>query len=239
MKFFIDRKFRLPRVWSNRELEKFAHLFSGDIVNVSGWQDRDKGGRLYSGYFVNKNSYTITNYRRGAIGVHVPQKEMFLDLEEPLPESLVNRFDVVFNHTVLEHVYRVHTAFRNLCLMTRDIVILVVPFLQPMHVGSDYGDYWRFTPLAIRNAFKENGMSLLYLSFNGQKKASVYIFAIASKNPSKWLSKIHNEFSYTDSRKPLNGSAPCVGCHAIPNTRYFLYRLPKRILRKLLSFLRR
>jgi len=38
----IDNKFQVPRIWSNAELRKFAHLFSGSIVNVSGWIDKDK-----------------------------------------------------------------------------------------------------------------------------------------------------------------------------------------------------
>ena len=27
------------RVWSNVELKKFAHLFTGSVVNLSGWED--------------------------------------------------------------------------------------------------------------------------------------------------------------------------------------------------------
>lgn len=47
----MDKKFRVPRVWSNRELEKFGHLFSGKGVNVSGWKDIDKEGKKYRDYF--------------------------------------------------------------------------------------------------------------------------------------------------------------------------------------------
>lgn len=65
---FIDRKFRLPRVWSNDELKKFAHLFEGDVANVSGWQDKDKQGDEYKNYFTQKNSYTITNFKTEAMG---------------------------------------------------------------------------------------------------------------------------------------------------------------------------
>lgn len=85
-----------------------------------------------------------------------------------------NKFDLVFSHTVLERVYEVHTAFKNLCLISKDAVILLVPFLQQMH--ADYGDHWRFTPLRIKRLFKDNKLSLLYLSFNKHRSASVYIF---------------------------------------------------------------
>ena len=91
----MDRKFRLPRVWSNRELKKFAHLFEGDVVNVSGWQDKDKEGDEYRNYFTKKRSYTITNYKTEARGFQGRVGEIFLDLEQDLPEDLKGKFDVV------------------------------------------------------------------------------------------------------------------------------------------------
>lgn len=115
MKFFVDRIHRLPRIWSNRELEKFAHLFEGDIVNVSGWKDIDKEGRHYKDYFIKANSYTITNFKTEARGFQGYSNEIFLDLEKDLPANLYLHFDVVFNHTTLEHIYSVHKAFSNLC----------------------------------------------------------------------------------------------------------------------------
>lgn len=138
---FIDKKFRVPRIWSNRELRRFAGLFEGDIVNVSGWKDMDKEGGFYRDYFSNASTYTITNYNPDKTSCKEKEPEIVLDLENRLPDELVSRFDVVFNHTVLEHVYDFRTAFHNLCLMTRDIVIIVVPFLQQMHVHDNYGDY--------------------------------------------------------------------------------------------------
>ncbi|NJM70942.1 MAG: hypothetical protein HC862_12330 [Scytonema sp. RU_4_4] len=226
-KFFIDRKYILPRVWSNRELEKLAHFFSGDIANVSGWQDSDKEGKHYRDYFVNASSYTMTNYKSDARGFQGYENEIFLNLENELPTELLSQFDVVFNHTVLEHIYDVNTAFKNLCLMSRDIVIIVVPFLQQMH--ASYGDYWRFTPLTIKRMFEENRMLLLYLSFNSHKNASVYIFAVATKNESKWTEKIHKEFSYLEKDKPLDGFESYIGCHAIQNHFYSMSRFYQRI----------
>lgn len=225
-KIFQDRKYLLPRMWSNRELEKHSHLFFGDIVNVSGWQDADKEGKNYKDYFVNASSYTITNYKSEARGFQNYEKEIFLNLEEELATELVNKFDVVFNHTVLEHIYSVENAFKNLCLMSRDIVIIVVPFLQQMH--ANYGDFWRFTPLTVKRMFEDNGMSLLYLSFNKHKNASIYIFTIAAKNPCKWKDKIGNEFSFVDSNKPLDGWEAYIGCHAIQNDLYAVAKLYKK-----------
>lgn len=228
-----DRKYRLARIWSNDELAGFAPLFEGDIANVSGWQDVDKQGRHYRDYFSHARSYTITNYKSEARGFQGMPGEIFLDLIQPLPVELKGRFDVVFNHTVLEHIYEVHAAFRNLCLMSKDVVVLVVPFLQPMH--SKYGDYWRFSPMTLQRMFEENGLKLMYCSFNRHARASVYLFAIAAKHPERWHGRIPEQTSYFDEKPPLDGFEPFVGCHAIPNRLYAFGKLAKRLALKVLS----
>jgi hypothetical protein len=178
---------RLARRWSNAELARFAGWFPGDIVNVSGWRDEDKSGAHYADYFTQKASYTITNYKREARGVQGGANEVYLDLEAPLDRALAGRFDVVFNHTVLEHVYAFQTAFTHLCEMSRDLVIIVVPWLQPYH--GDYGDYWRFSPLAVQKMYEANGLAPLYLSFNEDAFASVYVFAIGARHPERWRAR--------------------------------------------------
>ena len=187
----MDKKFRVPRVWSNRELEKFGHLFSGKGVNVSGWKDIDKEGKKYRDYFSNISEYWITNYKSEARGFQGDQEnEIFLDLEEDLDESMHGKFDVVFNHTVLEHIFDVNKAFENLCKLSNDIVIVVVPFLQEQH--AEYGDYWRFTPLAVEKLFQQNSMEMIYINYNDASDDSIYIFAIGTKDKNKW-NKIQTE----------------------------------------------
>ena len=187
----MDKKFRVPRVWSNRELEKFGHLFSGKGVNVSGWKDIDKEGKKYRDYFSNISEYWITNYKSEARGFQGNQEnEIFLDLEEDLDESMHGKFDVVFNHTVLEHIFDVNKAFENLCKLSNDIVIVVVPFLQEQH--AEYGDYWRFTPLAVEKLFQQNSMEMIYINYNDASDDSIYIFAIGTKDKNKW-NKIQTE----------------------------------------------
>lgn len=39
--------FRRPRLWSNSELKKIAHLFEGWVVNVSAWKDLDKSATTH------------------------------------------------------------------------------------------------------------------------------------------------------------------------------------------------
>lgn len=235
----IDRKYRLPRVWSNAELKKFAALFQGDIINVSGWKDIDKEGGVYKDYFKNADTYSISNYKSEARGFQGLENEFFLDLEQPLEESLIGKYDVVFNHTVLEHVFHVHRAFKNLCDMTKDVVILVVPFLQQMH--AHYGDYWRFTPMTLKRLFEENGMEMLYLSFNSDKNSSVYIFCIATKNKKIWSKKITPTYSFEDNTDAGDGFENYVGCHAIQNDAYIKSRQPpakRTLFQKLLNLLK-
>ncbi len=226
MKLFVDRVHRLPRIWSNRELMRVAHLCHGDVVNVSAWKDIDKEGRRYRDYFVNARSYWLTNYAADVKGMQGFENEIYLDLEQPLPDNLSRRFDVVFNHTTLEHVFDAFTAFGNLCQMTRDAVILVLPFLQQYH--SSYGDYWRFSPLAIKRLFEKNDLEVVYQSFNDHARSSVYIFTVASRQPDRWREHFNWEFQVQSP----NGIAPepYVGSRAVPNT---VHRCSRWLRRKI------
>ncbi|WP_395647897.1 hypothetical protein [Terricaulis sp.] len=183
-RLFLDRTHRAPRLWSNKELASIGQLFSGDIVNVSAWRDEDKAGRFYRDYFTAARSYTLTNYNADMRGFQGRDGEIFLNLESPLPDPLRGRFDVVFNHTTLEHVYEFRTAFANLCTLSRDAVIVVVPWLQPYH--GDYGDYWRFSPMAVARLFAENGMTPARITWNKAPGTSVYIFAVGVKDRARW-----------------------------------------------------
>ncbi len=183
-KLFPERKFRAARVWSNQELKKIAYLFKGDVINVSGWRDSDKSGSFYRDYFINAKSYSVSNYD-GEMGYQ--GGEIKLDLEKDLPNDIKNKFDVVLNHTVLEHIFYVTKAFKNLCDMTKDTVIIVVPFLQQMHFeDSSYKDYWRFTPYALKRMFEDNDMEMVYCVGDNSGRHSVYVLAVGSKNPEKW-----------------------------------------------------
>lgn len=180
-----DKKYRIPRIWSNRELSKFSHLFSGKIINVGGWKDEDKEGKRYKDYFERSDEYYVSNIKgyRGFSGL---DNEICLNLEKDLPKKLEERFNVVFAHTVLEHILNTEKAFNNLCKLSNDIVITVVPFVQEQHLSPDYGDYWRFTPQGVEENFRKRGFESLYLSTTSHKNSSIYIFAIASKKPEKW-----------------------------------------------------
>lgn len=193
-----DKKYSIPRNWSNTELKKVASFFKGKVVNVSGWQDKDKEGNYYKKYFTSAEEYYLTNYLSEVRGFQGNIKnEIFLDLEKDLSADLIKKFDVVFNHTTLEHVFDIFKAFENLCKLSKDIVIMVLPFIQEVH--GDYGDYWRLTPQAINRLFIQNKYSLIYLNYSKNSKNSIYIFAIGSMKADKWDNiynmegnKIHN-----------------------------------------------
>ena len=225
---FIDRKFRKPRNWSNLELKKFGHLFTGSIVNVSAYKDEDKNGRKYhSDYFINAKDYTITNYKSEMLGYQGDiENEIFLDLEQQLNIELINKFDVVINHTVLAHTFHFFQAFSNLCELSKDFIILVVPFLIEQH--TSYGDYWRFSPTAIDKLFKLNNADLIYLNYNDTKNESIYLFAIATKNRNTDLSKI---IETTKGNKISAIYNTFVGTKVINNS--LIFKIKNRYLNKL------
>ena len=185
MRIRVERQFRIARLWSNRQMKKIAPLFAGDVVNVSAWDDRDKEGGHYKNYFSKASSYFYTNYT-GTRGYQQQENEYLIDLTKDLPKELYQRFDVVFNHTTLEHIFDIRKAFENLCNMTKDVAIVVVPFSQVQHETDSYKDYWRFTPSCMREMFRENGLEVIYEAESKDKKAAIYLLFVASRNPQKW-----------------------------------------------------
>lgn len=207
LNYKLGRRFFLEdhhRIWSNNELKKFAHLFTGSICNVSGWKDSTRDGKneFYQNYFINKSSYTITNFS-GQRGFRDIDKNISLDLTKPLKKELINKYDVVFNHTTLEHIYEIDIATRNLSELTNDILIIVVPFMQEQHYEKkSYGDYWRFTQLTLHNIFLRHNIYPLYMSSNDhQPWYPIYLFYVGTKKPQNWNKKFNfNLEKYLDHK---------------------------------------
>ena len=173
------------RKWSNDELRRFSNSLHGEIINVSGWKDEDKEGGFYKDYFINSSSYYISNYGKDKIrGISKDIKTDFIiDLENEIDKEFKNRFDVVFNHTILEHVSDPTRVFKNLSLMTNNILISVVPFKQKLHFEEgSYGDYFRFSPMAMRKLYKDNGFQILYESFSPPPFIDIYLFYLGYKS---------------------------------------------------------
>ena len=183
--FRPGRRFRAARVWSNQVLRQIAPHLGGDVLNVSGWRDEDKQGGYYRDYFTSATSYGITNFGdgfRGELGSH----DLALDLEVNLPSEFHGLADVVFNHTTLEHVFDVFKAVRNLCLLSRDVVIVVVPAIQEEHATSGFGDFWRFMSGGLRRLFETNGLTPVLLVSSPYRDCAVYHLLVASRYPERW-----------------------------------------------------
>lgn len=184
-----------PRNWSNAELRKFAPLFDGAVINVSGWRDEDKTGGHYRDYFTAAASYCVSNYR-GESGITGAAGEVFIDLEADLPPALAGSCQVAFNHTTLEHVFDIRRAVANICALSHDTVILVTPFLQQVHyIEGSFGDWWRPTPMCIERLLEEQGFKVVYQSSNDNPWYIVYLVTIACRDPERHRGRL--EFSST------------------------------------------
>lgn len=186
-----DRQFRLPRIWSNNQLRHLAPLCRGSVVNVSAGDDVDKQGATYREYFTAADEYHTTNWAGGSYrGFGERDDEIPLDLTAELPAELIGRYDVALNHTTLEHIFEVRTAMTNLCRMTRDAVIVVVPFAQVQHENAGYQDFWRFTPTCLRAMFAAEGLRMVYEAANNDFNAGTYVCAVASRHPDRWSERL-------------------------------------------------
>ena len=184
---------RLARLWSNTVLREIAPLFSGDVINVSGWKDEDKEGGKYKDYFTSAASYFVSNHNSGRGIADNPATNFQIDLTDSSTlADFDKRFDVVFNHTTLEHIFEANLAFQNLCKLSKDIVIIVVPFAQRLHYEETYGDYWRFTPMSLRMMFQKNGFEVVYEAANFDSNAGIYLLSVGSCNPEKWQDRMQS-----------------------------------------------
>jgi hypothetical protein len=218
----LDRKFRLARVWSNRELRRLAPCFPGSVVNVSAWDDRDKEGGHYRDYFTQARDYCCTNYP-GYRGLQGRADEQALDLTGDLPAGLRRRFDVAFNHTTLEHIFDVRRAFANLCELSTDVVIVVVPFAQVQHDTEDWKDYWRFTPGCLRKLYEDNGLSVIYEAESPFKRSAIYLLSVAAREPDRWTSRL-------PPHHPVTTAGSWIGSTLAASVRGGLRQAAKRVL---------
>lgn len=216
--------FRRPRLKSNRFIKKYAPLFSGRVLNLSGADDFDKnvsipeyflgnydGGTRYSDYFSNCSEYWISNHPSDQTQLDKLKPNLiYIDLEVDLPAEWVGFFDVVFCHTVFEHIFDVFSAFENMCALSKDLVIFIVPQVQRIHdYQRGYKDYWRFTPFAVDRLFENQGMTVLARSTTSGFSESQYLCYIASKSPDRWAHQFASVSSVEDYLNWRNDGATC------------------------------
>jgi hypothetical protein len=174
------------RRWSNREVRRLAPLFQGRVINVSAGQDKDKEKGCYRDYFTGATEYRVSNYVAAGLTPEYGE-ELILDLSRPIPAGFP-QFDLVFNHTVIEHIFEVETVIDNLCKLSGESVMTIAPFMQPLHgLEGVFSDYWRFSPFALVRAFEKHGFTTVYLNWNRHHALSnVYVMHIATRQPQKY-----------------------------------------------------
>ena len=171
------------RLWSNRELVRALEPLKPHemVINVSGHQDRDKQGGHYRDYF-RTEGYDVSYYSSDQVEGLGVAGSIPLDLMSPLPDEYVGKYDLAFNHTVLEHVPNPFFAFEQIAKLSRDLVLTVVPFRQQVHFSpGHYGDYFRFSPMAMRYLHELNGIETLFESHTPSPAGEFYVVSLGTK----------------------------------------------------------
>ena len=100
------------------------------------------------------------------------------DLEEPLPFSN-GLFKTIICTEVLEHVQKPCLVIKNIfdILPPGGAFIVTAPFNKELHPGSDYGDYWRFSPSGMSILLSEFSYAEITASNEGRRPLAVYAIA--------------------------------------------------------------
>jgi hypothetical protein len=180
------------RTYSNVCLKRILTLLNvTSVLNVSGWDDGDKEGGRYADYFSQKvDKYEVSHFENDYLRSDTDISKLVIDLED-INYQAVEKFELVFSHTVLEHVFDQHNAFRIMCSLAEKYVVGVVPMINVLHWEETYGDYWRFTPHGIRKLFENNGFKLVHLEIGPTSSISQYIIFIGARNGITYARNLH------------------------------------------------
>lgn len=116
--------------------------------------------------------------------------ERIVDLNDPLPDDLRRRFDLVIDPGTCEHCFNVGMAFRNVCEAVRlgGYLLHVAPLTFINH------GFWNFSPTVYPDYFEANGFALLHLG--GSAPAANGQLAPFAVNPVQRFSPPMNGFLY-------------------------------------------
>jgi hypothetical protein len=176
------------RSWSNDRLRHIAKSLPNfeHAINVSGNLDSDKQGGLYRDYFQVEN-YEISSYPDDKAYSN-PLMQINIDLDADISQinkEHFQKYDLVFTHTVLEHIKNPFQAYENLekLLAPNGLLISIVPFVYKFHYsGENFGDYWRYTPHSIDLLHKESGLFTNLMEIGPEKGYEKYLISIASRS---------------------------------------------------------
>ena len=171
------------RTYSNVCLKRILPLLNvTSVLNVSGWDDGDKEGGQYADYFSQKvKKYEISHFENDHLRSDTDLSKLVINLED-VGYQAVEKFELVFSHTVLEHVFDQQNAFRIMCGLAEKYVVGVVPMINVLHWEETYDDYWRFTPHGIRKLFENNEFKLVHLEIGPTSSISQYIIFVGARN---------------------------------------------------------
>lgn len=171
------------RLYSNVVLRRIFSILNVDsVLNVSGWDDGDKEGNKYVNYFPSKLSrYEISSYSKDHLRADMSISKVTIDLEDRA-YKVSEKFDLIFTHTVLEHVFDQENAFRIMCESANKFVVGVAPMINVLHWEETYGDYWRFTPHGIIKLINNQGFNLVHLEIGPSSSISQYIIFVAARD---------------------------------------------------------
>lgn len=176
------------RSWSNDQLKHIAKSLPNfeHAINVSGNLDSDKQGGLYRDYFQVEN-YEISSYPDDKAYSN-PLMQINIDLDadtSQINKEHFQKYDLVFTHTVLEHIKNPFQAYENLekLLAPNGLLISIVPFVYKFHYsGENFGDYWRYTPHSIDLLHRKSGLFTNLIEVGPEQGYEKYLISVASRN---------------------------------------------------------
>ena len=175
------------RSWSNERLKYISKLLPKFeyAINVSGHLDSDKEGCLYREYFKAKN-YEISRYPDDKVYSN-PNVQITIDLDadsSQIGEEHFQKYDLVFTHTVLEHIKNPFQAFENFekLLAPNGLLINIVPFVYKFHyIEKNFNDYWRYTPHSIDLLHKNSSLFTNFIDVGPNRGSEKYLLSVASR----------------------------------------------------------
>lgn len=160
------------RQFVNQMLRKYAvGLPVESVLNVGSVPGhKDKQGGRYEDYFPEADWYTLDFRAQSDNPNHYT-----VDLHDV--SAVDKRFDLILNISTLEHVKNPFIVVDNLreLLNPTGYMFVSVPWVYKLH-GLGYGDYWRFTHMAIRELHKGMDEIMLELSPKGRDQGYCALF---------------------------------------------------------------
>ena len=141
---------------TRRPLNKFLKSISPDYKNLnileigSGDTNKNQSARQI---FTNAKKFIQTD-------INNSYGFKYLDITSEI--QIEEKFDLVLCTNVLEHVFDIEPAIKNLnyLLEEKGHLVVSVPFIYPLH--DEPNDFWRFTEHALKKLFSD----FKILSFN-------------------------------------------------------------------------